>query len=40
MASAGQATLGAEVYGMTGADLATIPRIGIGSGALGDLGGL
>ena len=37
MASAGQATLGAEVYGMKGADLATIPRIGIGSGALGNL---
>ena len=37
MATVGQATLGAEVYGMRGADLATIPRIGAGSGALGDL---
>ena len=37
MASAGQATLGAEVYGMRGADLATIPRIGIGSEAIGNL---
>ena len=39
MASAGPATLGAEVYGMRGADLAAIPRIGQGSGALGDLAG-
>ena len=37
MASVGQATLGAEVYGMRGEDLATIPRIGVGSGALGDI---
>lgn len=37
MVAAGQATVGAEVYGMRGADLATIPRIGTGSGALGDL---
>lgn len=37
MVSAGEATMGAEVYGMTGADLATIPRIGAGSGAMGDL---
>lgn len=38
MVSAGEATMGAEVYGMTGADLAGIPRIGKGSGAIGDLG--
>ena len=37
MASVGQATLGAEVYGMRAEDLATIPRIGQGSGALGDI---
>ncbi len=37
MAAAGQATLGAEVYGMRAADLATIRRIGIGSGAEGDI---
>ena len=37
MATMGQATLGAEVYGMRAADLATIPRIGIGSNALGDI---
>lgn len=37
MVTAGEATMGAEVYGMTGAELATIPRIGAGSGALGDL---
>ncbi len=37
MAAAGQATLGAEIYGMRAGDLATIPRIGIGSGAEGDI---
>lgn len=37
MVSAGEATMGAEVYGMSGADLAGIPRIGAGSGAEGDL---
>ena len=37
MATMGQQTLGAEVYGMREADLATIPRIGIGSKALGDI---
>ena len=37
MVAAGQATLGAEVYGMRTADLATIPRIGAGSGAMGDI---
>lgn len=37
MAAAGQATLGAEIYGMRAADLATIRRIGIGSGAEGDI---
>ena len=37
MAAAGQATFGAEVYGMRAADLATIPRIGVGSGGLGDI---
>jgi lipoprotein-releasing system permease protein len=37
MVSVGEATMGAEVYGMTGADLATIPRVGAGSGAEGDL---
>ena len=37
MASAGHATMGAEVYGMRAADLATIPRIGVGSGAQGDI---
>ncbi len=38
MATAGQATLGAEVYGMRAEDLKTIPRIGIGSKAQGDIG--
>ncbi len=37
MVTAGAATLGAEVYGMRAADLASIPRVGVGSGALGDL---
>ena len=37
MATSGEATLGAEVFGMRAEDLATIPRIGIGSGAVGDL---
>ena len=37
MATMGQATLGAEVYGMREADLETIPRIGIGSKAQGDI---
>ena len=37
MVAAGQATLGAEVYGMRAADLATIPRVGAGSGGLGDI---
>ncbi len=37
MATSGEATLGAEVFGMRAGDLATIPRIGIGSGAVGDL---
>jgi lipoprotein-releasing system permease protein len=37
MAAAGQATLGAEVFGMRAGDLATIRRIGIGSGAEGDI---
>ena len=37
MATQGQATLGAEVYGMRAADLETIPRIGLGSKAFGDL---
>lgn len=37
MATMGQATLGAEVYGMREADLETIPRIGIGSDAQGNI---
>lgn len=37
MVAAGEATMAAEVYGMSGADLAGIPRIGAGSGAEGDL---
>ena len=37
MVASGQATQGAEVYGMRAADLATIPRIGIGSPAQGNL---
>ena len=37
MATSGEATMGAEVYGIRAQDLATIPRIGIGSGAVGDL---
>jgi lipoprotein-releasing system permease protein len=37
MVAAGQATQGAEVYGMRAGDLATIPRIGIGSQAVGDI---
>ena len=37
MASTGQATLGAEVYGMRSEDLRTIPRIGIGSKATGNI---
>ena len=37
MATMGQSTLGAEVYGMREADLETIPRIGIGSKAQGDI---
>jgi len=37
MVTMGQQTMGAEVYGMREADLETIPRIGIGSKALGDI---
>ena len=37
MAAAGAETRGAQVYGMRAADLATIPRIGVGSGAEGDI---
>jgi lipoprotein-releasing system permease protein len=37
MVAAGEATMGAEVYGMAAEDLATIPRVGAGSGAEGDL---
>jgi len=37
MATMGQETMGAEVYGMRAADLETIPRIGIGSKAQGDI---
>jgi len=37
MATTGEATLGAEVYGMRETDLETIPRIGIGSKALGEI---
>ena len=37
MVTAGEATLGAEVYGMRAADLRTIPRIGEGSDAIGDI---
>ena len=38
MVTAGDATLGAEVYGMREEDLRTIPRIGVGSPAIGDIG--
>ncbi|MBC7477595.1 MAG: lipoprotein-releasing ABC transporter permease subunit [Pseudorhodobacter sp.] len=37
MVTMGQQTMGAEVYGMREADLETIPRIGIGSKAVGDI---
>ena len=37
MVTAGDATLGGEVYGMRSEDLKTIPRIGIGSNAYGDI---
>ncbi len=37
MVTAGDATRGAEVYGMSGADLAAIPRIGKGAEHSGDL---
>ncbi|MBL9050127.1 MAG: lipoprotein-releasing ABC transporter permease subunit [Tabrizicola sp.] len=37
MVSDGEDTTGAEVYGLLPEDFATIPRIGAGSGALGDL---
>ncbi len=37
MVTVGDATLGAEVYGMREEDLRTIPRIGVGSAAIGDI---
>ncbi|MEO8242089.1 MAG: lipoprotein-releasing ABC transporter permease subunit [bacterium] len=37
MVTAGQATTGAEVYGMRMEDLKTIPRIGVGSKAVGSI---
>jgi lipoprotein-releasing system permease protein len=37
MVSDGEDTTGAEVYGILPEDLATIPRVGTGADALGDL---
>ena len=37
MVTAGQGTTGAEVFGISATDLATIPRVGIGADAYGDI---
>ena len=37
MATAGQGTTGAEVFGIRQQDLKTIPRVGLGSNAMGDI---
>ncbi len=37
MVTAGDATMGAEVFGLSQKDLATIPRVGIGADAVGDI---
>ena len=37
MATAGQGTTGAEVFGIRQQDLKTVPRVGLGSNAMGDI---